>query len=717
MKTKNRNLFPVQGVVCINIFLISVLIIVFSIYKSNYEVSLYNQNLADIYDSNNASSAISSSFFSSAELRLCDLRTYAINHKLPLNELIKFIEDTNRVSKQNIQVITKTNLGYSIVNTNDSLSYRISYQNDSYLYMQDIFESSNPYDVDVHLLTEFTDQVSLIRSIGQYIYIPIYENDSIRETVTVLMVYDSVKFIQMIQPQKSFANSSTILANKEGEYIVRNANFLSNSFYQFLINYNNYSLEDLSALSTKFLRTGSGYFEAFNANKEKCVYTYSKIQGTEWFCINSVPVSSFHTAGLDVKFAFILMFVLLSIMLVNFLWLLSLNMKLRTSMQEAQNASNAKTEFLSRMSHDIRTPMNAILGTTSLALDEIENPTALKKYLQTVSSSGRFLLGLINDILDINKIESGNIEFRPEVCFLEDFLQAVQTNIGPLLKKKDIEFNLNIDKTIAPSVRVDILRFNQIFFNLLSNAAKYTPNGGKVDFIAENLPTDEGFVAVRFRVKDNGIGISSDYMKKLFQPFTRDKTAAINKIEGSGLGLAIVKNIVDAMKGNIQVVSELGKGTEFIVELKMPKAENAARVVNKVIGDESLLLGKRILLVEDNEINISIEKKMLEKKGCLVTVAQNGLESIHAFEKSIQDEYALILMDIRMPVMDGIEATQKIRALNHPSAASIPIIAMTADAFNEDMERTKAAGMNAHIIKPIEPAKLYSTMISFLDNQ
>ncbi|MDD3204130.1 MAG: ATP-binding protein [Lachnospiraceae bacterium] len=390
------------------------------------------------------------------------------------------------------------------------------------------------------------------------------------------------------------------------------------------------------------------------------------------------------------------------------------NEELEKAMRKADEANRAKTDFLSRMSHDIRTPLNAILGTAALAKEEITDQEAMKEALETIDSSGHFLLGLINEILDINKIESGNIDLRTEEYFITEFVAMVISAFQPLMDRKQLDFQFRQDLT-CKAVVTDKLRFNQIFFNLLSNAVKYTKAGGTITFLLEQMSSENGCVKLCCTVRDTGIGMSEEYRKHLFEPFTRDSSAEINQTEGSGLGLAIVKNIVDAMGGSIRVHSTLDEGSEFIVELCLQEAKSVqgwVKEVNRV--DDALLYRCKVLLVEDNEINIRIARKMLELKGCIVSIARNGQEALEQFETSEINSFDCILMDIRMPVMNGLEAATRIRQLQRPDALNVPIVAMTADAFSKDIEDTRRVGMNAHLTKPVDTESLYTTLAKML---
>lgn len=388
------------------------------------------------------------------------------------------------------------------------------------------------------------------------------------------------------------------------------------------------------------------------------------------------------------------------------------NQELQEALDKAESATHAKTEFLSRMSHDIRTPMNAIIGLTHLAKDE-NDINVIKEYLYNIESASDFLLGLINDILDMSKIENGDLKLKEDVFTREEFANSISTVIKPLMDARGINFIFKMEGD-PDCIKADKLRFNQIFFNLLSNASKFTESGGTVEFTSHSIPPKGDLMGLRFIVKDTGIGMSPEYIPHMYDPFSQERAKLNNSTKGTGLGLPIVKSLVDAMGGSISVKSEVGVGTEFTVDLYFsPASKEDVTSVSEPERRQNLK-GAQILLVEDNDINIYVAQIILDRAGCIVTVAHNGQEAVDIYAASEPDHFEAILMDVRMPVMDGITATEVIRAMDREDARTIPIIAMTADAFEEQQKKTIEAGMTHHLSKPIDPSMLYHVLSTYL---
>ena len=387
------------------------------------------------------------------------------------------------------------------------------------------------------------------------------------------------------------------------------------------------------------------------------------------------------------------------------------------ALQSAERASKAKTDFLANMSHDIRTPMNAIIGITTLMKNELHQPEKLAEHLGKLESSGRLLLGIINDILDMSRIESGKTTLNVEPMHLPQQIDQLSTMIRAQANEKAQTFTVSTHLR-HENLLADPTRLNQVLMNILSNAVKYTPRGGHIRFEVEELPRNEHYAKYQFTVQDDGIGMSEAYQKTLFDPFTREERSGTNKVQGTGLGMAITKNIVDLMGGSISVESATGKGTRFEVVLEFP-IDTAADAVPKAQAlpeepeDVSPLCGMNFLCAEDNAINAEILELLLESKGAHCKIYPNGQELVDAFVRVKPGEYDMILMDVQMPVMDGLEAARRIRSSENPLGRVIPILAMTANAFLEDMQKSKEAGMDAHLSKPVDIAALEQTVKRF----
>ena len=399
-----------------------------------------------------------------------------------------------------------------------------------------------------------------------------------------------------------------------------------------------------------------------------------------------------------------------------------LNDKLEIALKKAEDASLAKTRFLNNMSHDIRTPMNVILGYAQLMENELKGkdmPETLE-HLEKMQQSGNLLLSIINNVLDMARIESGRMELDENYCRIEDVRKSLFAVFDEKARKKNIalHYTMNVEHE---HVLTDVTKVKEIFVNILSNAIKYTPSGGSIMMSVDELPCDEpGYMIVRNRVSDTGIGMSQDYMTKIFDAFTREQNTTKSKIAGTGLGMSIVRKYVDLLGGTIDVESELGKGSTITVTLKHKIADESYYVKKHIeesgTGSE-ILEGRNILLAEDNDLNAEITEAILERAGIKTERVEDGIQCVNMIEKMPAGTYDMILMDIQMPKMNGYKATQAIRRLPDKDKACIPIIAMTANAFEEDKRDALAVGMNGHIAKPIELDKLLSMLAEVIRQQ
>ena len=379
---------------------------------------------------------------------------------------------------------------------------------------------------------------------------------------------------------------------------------------------------------------------------------------------------------------------------------------------EAQHANQAKTRFLFNMSHDIRTPMNAIIGYTQLLENNLDNKKQALDYISKLKSSSTILLSLINYILEMTQIESGKLDLKKEIGDLDDLVKNINVVVEPLIKEKKLHYSYHLEIK-HHHIICDKTKLREIVLNILSNAIKYTPEGGNVELLIQEISFENNKVKYHFIIIDNGIGMKEDFLPHIFEEFAREKTSTESKVPGVGLGLPIVKSLIDMMNGTIQVESKLNKGTKFTVELSFLTSLQVENV-NERNTSTLDFSGKHILLVEDNELNAEIGIELLNTFKVIIDLAKNGEECIKILEKMPEGYYDLILMDIQMPIMDVYKATQTIRQLSNKDKTTIPITALTANAFEEDRKKAVAQGMNGHISKPIDVDKIEKVLLSIL---
>ena len=387
--------------------------------------------------------------------------------------------------------------------------------------------------------------------------------------------------------------------------------------------------------------------------------------------------------------------------------------QLEAQLMAAREANRAKSLFLSDVSHDMRTPLNGIIGFTELALDETD-AAKIQEYLSKIKASSQALLNLVQDTLDLSKIETGTYTLRPAPVSCSEIVQAITTAIQPMAAAKQIKFTVENSKAVMADINTDASRVQELVLNLLTNAVKFTPRGGQVDLIIECLNATPDYIYDKISVRDNGRGISPEFLPHIFEAFSQEREWDEENTTGSGLGLSIVKKLVELFKGRIEVSSTPGKGSTFTLYLDFPRADNYQKKTaprDKVAG---YLPGKRVLLCEDNIINAEIVTKLLEHQKMQVVIAKNGQEGVDAFKASAPGYFSAVLMDVRMPVLDGLGATRAIRRLPHKDAELIPIIALSANAYQEDIDKALAAGINDYITKPVVPGLLYHVLASWI---
>lgn len=388
-----------------------------------------------------------------------------------------------------------------------------------------------------------------------------------------------------------------------------------------------------------------------------------------------------------------------------------MNAALQEAAQAAKEASRAKTVFLSHMSHDIRTPINGIMGMTDIAVRNLGDTGRVADCLGKITMSSKHLLSLVNDVLDMSRIESGKVKLEHKPFYVEALLDACYSLVAGQAQERGLSIRKDFSGVERLVLSGDELRLRQIIINILGNAVKFTPDGGEVVFTACGTDVDSGMSELTLTIRDNGIGMSKDFQQKIFEPFAQAEDSPKSLYKGTGLGMAIVKQFLDLMSGSIELQSAPGQGSTFTVRLRLPNVATPPRQEHAPDDDTFLLKGMRALLVEDNELNMEIARYILEECGMEVTAAENGLKAVEIFKDRPEGSFDVILMDVMMPVMDGLEATRTIRAGNKSDAKTIPIIAMTANAYAEDRRAVLEAGMNRHLAKPIERKELLHALV------
>ena len=390
--------------------------------------------------------------------------------------------------------------------------------------------------------------------------------------------------------------------------------------------------------------------------------------------------------------------------------------ELDNALQEAEKANRAKTVFLNNMSHDLRTPMNAIIGFTALASSSLDDKELTEDYLKKIAVSSQHMLSLINDVLDMSRIESGNMTLEESEVHLPQLIEELDAVIQPQITAKQLDFSVDLENIVHEDIVTDKLRLRQVFINILSNAIKFTPDGGSINICIIEKPSagDDHMTTFEIRITDTGIGMSEEFQETIFDAFTREKTSTVSRIQGTGLGMSITKNIIDMMGGNISVSSKVGEGTEFVIEIPLRIADGSQDPDKPQMLSETDFAGKHILLAEDNEMNQIIAVHMLQEHGFTLDVASDGRQAVEMMEAAPAGTYDVILMDIQMPDMDGYEAAKRIRNLEDRQKASIPIIAVTANAFEEDRKLAIEAGMDDHLAKPYVVPDMLKTIEKLL---
>lgn len=715
---------------------IGVVFSVFSAFYNSEEVS-FNQNIENVRTLTNASANKVELEFMHHTQELTRITSYVNSYQgegMTEEELCSYFQALYGTENAYIwQLVDNVveNAGtskesFAAIGLCDTKAQPFSYRVESYQELAKLFAVAAEDNLgEIHYTSEFTDSSpTLAKSAALSATVRIRTADGYQyKTLMYLLGSDYIN--ELISNNNeidtwNFFDYSNIIIDDQGDYVISDSYFQGVNFTDYIALYNeSFTKEDAAALCEKLTQEDYSDVLYYQNNKEQdCAYTIVPVQNSEWHILSIVPLSSFHNTydftNDFMKFAI----VIVAMFAMDLVVVLFVNQRLRLLTRKAREASESKSQFLSSMSHDIRTPMNAIIGTTVIAEKQLETEEidreALKESIKTIELSGTHLLTLVNDILDISKIESGKMVLSPKDFSITDTIEKMIEMCQAEIKEKKFDFKLQIRNVNHAYITGDSLRVNQIFVNILSNAIKYTEPEGKitVELSEEPIPGELNKARYIYKVSDTGIGMTPEFVDTIFERFTRAVDTRINAVRGTGLGMAIVKQIVTIMGGSIAVESELNAGSVFTVTLDFPIAqhnlEEKENTTEKVTGKANFA-DMKVLVAEDNDINWKVLNKILGYYNINADRAENGRIAVDKVQ-SAEVCYDLVLMDIQMPMMNGYEAAGKIRGLDEKKRAKVPIYAMTADVFTEDIKKCEEAGMNGHFSKPIEVEKVVALL-------
>ena len=822
-------------VIIVNVFIMIAMLIFVVLYSNTQSQNTAQRQIEHFENTTIAMERVTENYLE-GEQRICDVWARYINSRnMTIDEAVSFIRISHVLPNASAHIVFLDSLsGLSSKARQDAPDdYSVSYARVSLLedvrWISDIGSSIN-------ISRAYTNPVNGEQSLAFCNLITLYDPDTdVPKDAILLRVLPISELEQKwIFPQEEYENAELSMIDADGNYIIKDHSFKNSNFFEF---YRSYNSGDTAAQELfEKITSSTGSFSMYNSRGEKCILAYTPIASkAEWVLLSFMPMNELNVNTENWMLVGIVSVGLLILFVFDLTVMLYFNQKLHAAAREAAFANQAKTDFLSTMSHDIRTPMNAIIGLTTIAKKNLDDTESVRENLQKITLASNHLLTLINDILDISKVESGKLILSPQTFSIVETVENLVNISQPMIKEKNIEFHFRISRMEKEYLYADQLRLNQIYINILSNAIKYTEPGGHVSVdIREDESKKPGCVQLTYIVSDSGIGMSPEYMANMYQPFSRQTDSRVNSIQGTGLGLAITKQMVDLMNGTINCQSEPGKGTTFTVILDIPIAERqredmvlepmdvlivdddpilletaadtlkslgvtadcaesaskalkmithrheteqdysivildwkmpdidgiemtrrirstvspdipillisaydrtdiegAAKkaganafiskplfrstlydTINDVLGtgaksaepenDYSDLHGMNILIAEDFDVNWEVISALLEMYGINTERAENGRICVEKIKSAAEGSYDLIFMDIQMPEMNGLDATKNIRALDDPWASSIPIIAMTADAFSENVTECLNSGMNGHISKPVD---------------
>ncbi len=644
------------------------------------------------------------------EQQICNgWATYINANDMSIGEAIEFVRKSIFTPDITAHILLTGNNDLTGLSTSgrngQKEDYPVSYNNVG--IFKDGFATQLKEDGKLNVTRAYTNPVNAIQSISFCCPVTLRDEQTGQPQSAVLLRVVPVSFFESrwVFPTEEYDNAEISLIDTSGDYIVRGNSFKNMNFYEFYQAYNRSAPTELESMKNRLEGT-PGNFEMTNASGERCLAAHARVNSTDdWIIVTMIPASGLGRSFMNWTIVVIITVGLLLLLAFNLLIMMYFNRKLKVAVDSADKANRAKTDFLSSMSHDIRTPMNAIVGLSLLTEKNADDPTIVRENLQKMNRASNHLLTLINDILDISKVESGKLNMSPVTFSIVECAENLVTISQPMVKEKNIDFRFHIDRVSHEYLYADQLRINQIFINLLSNAIKYTEPGGQVcvDMKEEPGQTDKS-VQLIYTVSDNGIGMTPEFMAKMYEPFSRQTDSRVNAISGTGLGLAITKQMIDLMNGTIDCQSEAGKGTTFTVKLEITIADRQM--------EEMKLPPIRVLIADDDEVLLETAKDTLSSIGVKADIARSGAEAIQMI--SDPGDYQVAILDWKMPDMDGIEVTRRLRKEAHND---IPIILISAYDYSDIESAAKEAGISGYICKPLFCSTLYNKINEVLGNK
>ena len=639
------------------------------------------------------------------EQRTCNSWANYINSRdITMQQAVDYVstaKTNSRVSGHIINIKTLKGLSTNS-NPNKADDFKVSYAD------LPILHSADELKGEINVTRSYTNPVTGIQSIAFYNIVEILnEETGLKESCYLLRVVPvSTVEEKWAFPTDKYKNADIAIIDLDGNYIIKGNAFKNSNIFEFYNSYNPKTSPDYIDLKNTLKQT-SGTFEMINSKGQKTFNAFTIVNtNKEWYVVSTIPIDDLSSNTIDWALLGIVVFSLLLLMILDIISMLSLNHKLEIAAKAADAANQAKTDFLSTMSHDICTPVNAIIGLTTITEKNINDPDSVAENLKKISLASNHLLTLINDILDISKVESGKITLTPVSFSIVESAENLVNISQPIVREKDLDFRFRINNIKNEFLFADKLRINQIFINLLSNALKYTPKGGQVCVDMNEEPGNSAdTIKLNYTVTDTGIGMSKEFMDKMYEPFVRQTDSRINTIQGTGLGLAITKQMIDLMGGTIDCHSEVGAGTSFKVRIELPVAE--------IQEAEMVLPPINVLLIDDDEILLETAQDTFKALGAQAEVAISGSEGLSLLEKNIKEEkpFNIIILDWKMPGMNGLELTKKIR---EKAGNDIPILLVSAYDWSTIEEDAKKAGVNGFISKPLFRSSLYKKITEVL---